>query len=221
VLGVPVDQSGWDVPTSVLAWRDPNRAQVTGALISRREGTLTNTSTYTPGTPTADQQVVTAGAHRLTATGYLDTSHGRVYTTVDRSLDNRSTHHWSVGETVDALSAKWTDNEKVTVDGPGRPAVTSTNRRYTIDGVVSIDTANRLDTKIAVTDAAASFAGGAWSWLDDTYRGEASWLTGVPRDQRHAVGTSAEHYQLSTWPHCYDHTIATTNGFVTRDVRRC
>jgi hypothetical protein len=222
VLGVPAGQSGWDVPTSVLAWRDPKLTRVTGKLVSRHEGTVTNTSTYKPATPTADQQVVTDGGHELSTTGYVDTSHGRVYTTVERELANQSTHHWTPDENVDGLAATWTDDEKITVRGAGsRPAVTSSKRRYAIDGVVSVDTANRLTTTITVTDAGSFSSPRAVSWLDDTYRGEASWLLGVPRDQRHAVGVSSERYRRYGTGGCYDHTIATQNGYVTQDLRRC
>jgi hypothetical protein len=165
--------------------------------------------------------VVTDGGHRLTTTGYLDTSHGRVYTTVDRTLANESTHHWTADENVDGLTAKWTDDEKISVRGGGRPSVTSSKRRYAIDGVISVDTANRLTTTITVTDAGSFSSPRAASWLDDTYRGEASWLLGVPRDQRHAVGVSAERYRRYGTGGCYDHTIATQNGYVTQDLQRC
>jgi hypothetical protein len=217
VHGVPAGQSGWDVPTNVLAWRDPKLARVTGKLVSHREGALGDTSTYTPGTATADQQVVTDGGHRLTLTGYVNTSHGRVSTTVQRTVTNHSTHHWNVGESVDGLNASWTDDETSTVDGE----TTVNRRRYAIDGTVTIDATNRLTTTIEVSDAATTLAGRSWSWLDDTYQGQASWLIDAARDQRHAVGTSSEHYRRLGSGGCYDHTLATTNGYLTRDTHRC
>ena len=81
--------------------------------------------------------------------------------------------------------------------------------RYALDGTITIDAANRLTTTITTTDAADGTAGS----LDDTYTGEASFLLGVPRDQRHATGTSQERYRLSG-PRRYDHTIRTMNGTV-------
>jgi hypothetical protein len=47
---------------------------------------------------------------------------------------------------------------------------------------------------------------------DDTYRGQASYLLDVPRDQRQATGTSQERYRAGG----YDRTIRTENGFVVR-----
>jgi hypothetical protein len=226
VLGVPAGQSGWDVPTNVLAWRDPHRTQVTGGLISRQEGALTNNSTYQAADP--DRVVRTTGGHRLTVSGYLDTSHGRVRTTVDRTLANRSTHSWTDGETTDALAATWTDDETITVAGRGQPVVTSAQRRYVVDGEVTIDAAARIRTTITLTDAAStSISAGpdrGSSRLDDTYQGDASWLTGVPRDQRAAVGTSSERYRrydsyAGPRPDVrYDRTIATRNGYLIQDT---
>jgi hypothetical protein len=45
----------------------------------------------------------------------------------------------------------------------------------------------------------------------------------VPRDQRHAVGTSTERYRSTAGGggHHHDHTIATRNGLVVSDVCRC
>jgi hypothetical protein len=227
VVGVPAGQSGWDVPTSLLAWRDPGRTQVTGGLISRQEGALTNNSTYRADDP--GHVVRTTGGHRLTVAGYLDTSHGRVRTTVDRTVGNRSTHRWTDGETTDALAATWTDDERITVAGRGQPVVTSADRRYVIDGEVTIDAAARIRTTITLTDAAnRSISAGpdrGSSRLDDTYQGDASWLTGVPRDQRAAVGTSSERYRRydsSAGPRPdfrYDRTIATRNGYLTQDTQ--
>lgn len=61
--------------------------------------------------------VVTEGGHRLSVPGHLNTSHGRVTTTVRRTLANTSVHRWTEGEALDALKATWTDRETVTTGG--------------------------------------------------------------------------------------------------------
>ncbi|EDY61165.2 conserved hypothetical protein [Streptomyces sviceus ATCC 29083] len=114
VVGVPEGQPGWSTPVNVLVWQDAKRAQVTGKLTTHTSGDLADSSTYTPG---AEHRVDTEGDHRLTVAGYVDTSHGRVTTTVRRSLANTSTHRWADGGDPDALKATWTDDESVTVDG--------------------------------------------------------------------------------------------------------
>ncbi|GAB2730033.1 hypothetical protein GCM10027072_25460 [Streptomyces bullii] len=105
VVGVPEGQSGWSAPVNVLVWQDAHRAHVTGKLTGHRAGDLTNSSSYTPGSGNEKHRVDTEGRHRLTVTGYVDTSHGRVTTTVSRSLANTFAHCWTDGETTDGLDA--------------------------------------------------------------------------------------------------------------------
>jgi hypothetical protein len=214
VVGVPAGQSGWDVPTTVLAWRDPHRTRVTGALTAQHEQPLVNDAAYTAGD---GYRVVAEGGHGLTVSGYVDTSHGRVTTTVARTVGARSTHGWSDGEAADTLAAVWTDRSTVTVrTGRARPSTTTTLRRYGMDGSILIDAANRLTTRMTLTDAAAtSDPGSGPSRLLDTWSGEATWTLGVPREERHAVGTSTERYRLSRPGLRYDRTVSTENGTVT------
>ncbi len=89
VVGVPQGQSGWSTPVNVLVWQDPGKAVVHGGLVTHEAGELTDSSVYTPGT---EHRVTTEAAHRLTVSGYLDTSHGRVRTTVTRAVANTSEH---------------------------------------------------------------------------------------------------------------------------------
>jgi hypothetical protein len=198
VVGVPAGQSGWDVPTTLLAWRDPHRTQVTGALLHTAETPLTNTPDY------SDHTLTLTGAHSFTATGYLDTSRGRVTTRVSRALTNTSTHRWNADESQDALQAVWTDDTTVTT---GRSTAT-TDLRYGVDGAIVVTPDNRLTTTMSLLDAAA----GSTARLTDTWTGTASWTLGVPREDRHATGTSTERYRLGP---CYDRTITTVNGTVT------
>ncbi|WP_033340018.1 peptide-N4-asparagine amidase [Catenuloplanes japonicus] len=209
VLGVPPGQSGWDVPTSVLAWRDPHRRQVTGALVTSAAGTLTNTSV------TDGRTVTTTGRHSLTTSGYVDTSHGRVTTTVTRAVTDDATHTWAEGETTDALEAVWTDTDSVTTrTGHGKPTTIKSTRRYVMDGATATATDGRRTTSITLTDAAViTGAPGGPVRLTDTYTGEASFLTTVPRPERQARGVSREHYLLVTPHGRYDRTVATEQGY--------
>ncbi|GAA2473826.1 peptide-N4-asparagine amidase [Winogradskya humida] len=208
VVGVPEGQSGWDVPTALLAWRDKHATQVTGGLLSSTSSPLRNTSVYTEPT------LKTTGGHSLTVSGYLNTSHGRVTTTVGRTVANTSTHTWNADETNDALRAIWTDTTSTTIKaGRSRPSTTTTSRQYALSGAITIDENDRLTTTISLTDAATTPA----TRLLDTYEGTASWLLNVPRDQRHATGTSTERYRLWQPGPDYDHTITAVNGTITAD----
>jgi hypothetical protein len=209
VLGVPAGQSGWDTPVNFLAWRDRGSTRVTGALLARHVGPLTNESTVD-----TDHTVTTRARHTFDALGYVRTSHGRVETALHQRLTNDSVHRWGDGENPDALTASWTDGSSVVVLGRSPFAGFShAARRYSIDGSITVAADNRLTTTITMTDAATFLANGQHTKLEDTYTGEASFLLGVPRDQRHATGTSRERYRIDGTVR-YDKTIATRNGFV-------
>ncbi|MFD8419304.1 peptide-N4-asparagine amidase [Streptomyces sp. NPDC059668] len=223
VVGVPEGQSGWSAPVDVLVWQDARRAHVTGALTEVSADGLANTSSYTPGSP---ERLDTAGGHRLTVSGYVDTSHGRVTTTVRRVLANTSVHRWTDGEDTDGLEAAWNDDQTVTVDGRGPARVTRTHRTYTMDGTTTLGPDGRLRTVLRLGDRAAvdELRGGrrtAWSRLDDRYAGDATYTAGVPRDQRHAVGTTSERYALRGSDGCHDRRLVTEQGVLTVDHRSC
>ncbi|MFH8901496.1 peptide-N4-asparagine amidase [Streptomyces coeruleorubidus] len=223
VVGVPEGQTGWSTPVNVLVWQDEQRAHVPGKLTVHKSGDLTNSSSYTPG---SEHRVDTEGAHRLTVAGYVDTSHGRVTTTVSRSLANSSEHRWVDGETTDALDATWTDDESVTVDGRGPAHTARTDRTYTMEGTTTLGAGDRLRTVLNLGDRATAVEtrGGrrtAWSRLDDSYAGDATYTANVPRDQRHAVGTTSERYRLYGSHGCHDRTLTTVQGVLTGDHHRC
>ncbi|MFI7400607.1 peptide-N4-asparagine amidase [Streptomyces sp. NPDC049541] len=223
VVGVPEGQSGWSAPVDVLVWQDAGRTHVPGKLTVDRAGDLANSSTYTAGSP---ESVDTKAGHRLTVSGYVDTSHGRVTTTVSRTLANTSTHRWTDGENMDGLDATWSDDQSVTVDGRGPARTTLTHRTYTMNGSTTIGDDARLRTVLTLGDRAAvvESRGGrrtGWSRLDDTVNGDATYTTGVPRDQRHAVGTTSERYRLYGSAGCYDRSLTTVQGVLTEERDGC
>ncbi|GAA3771912.1 hypothetical protein GCM10023083_06290 [Streptomyces phyllanthi] len=223
VVGVPEGQTGWSTPVNVLVWQDAHSKHVSGALTKVKVSDPANSSVYTPGT---EHRLDTEGGHRLTVAGYVNTSHGRVATTVSRALANTSVHTWVDGENPDSLKATWTDNETVTVDGRGPARATRTHRTYTMDGTTTLGAGDRLRTVLTLGDRAAvtETRGGRrteWSRLDDTYTGDATYTANVPRDQRHAVGTTRERYRLYGSGGCYDHSLTTVQGVLTEDQSGC
>ncbi|WSQ13795.1 peptide-N4-asparagine amidase A [Streptomyces sp. NBC_01231] len=223
VVGVPEGRSGWSTPVNVLVHQDAKSTHVGGKLTVHKSADLVNSSTYTPG---SDHRVATEGGHRLTAAGYVDTSHGRVTTTVRRALANTSTHRWTDGETVDSLDATWADDESVTVDGRGPARTTHTRRTYTMDGTTTLGAADRLRTVLTLGDRAAVTEARegrrtAWTRFDDTYKGDATYTANVPRDQRHAVGTTSERYRIHGPARCYDRSLTTVQGVLIGNHRGC
>ncbi|MFJ1864565.1 peptide-N4-asparagine amidase [Streptomyces sp. NPDC088097] len=226
VAGVPAGQSGWSTPTNLLLWQDHGRQVVTGALTRHEEEAPTASSRWTPpGTPGAEHRLDTEGGHRLTVAGHLDTSHGRVTTTVARSVRNTSAHRWTEGEALDALDASWSDEESVTrgVD------TTLTSRAHTMNGATTLGAGDRLRTVLSLGDRADTVTSHAGrergrTHLDDTYTGDATYTANVPREQRHAVAATTARYRLygaEPGSGCYDRTVATAQGTVTVDRRRC
>ncbi|MFJ7959102.1 peptide-N4-asparagine amidase [Streptomyces sp. NPDC096319] len=219
VAGVPAGLSGWSVPTNVLLWQDEGSRVVTGGLDRHEESAPLNSAVYTAGSP---HRVDTEASHRLTVAGHLNTSHGRVDTTVSRTVAADIVHRWGQDENPDALTARWTDRETVT---SGR-TVTRVDRSYTMDGETTIGAGDRLRTVLTLGDRADTVVlrDGrrlSWSRLDDTYTGDATYTTGVPRDQRHAVGTTHERYRLYGSGGCHDRSLTTVQGTLTQDLRRC
>ncbi|MGW6704931.1 peptide-N4-asparagine amidase [Streptomyces sp. NPDC054956] len=225
VAGVPAGQSGWRAPANLLLWQDAAREVVTGALTRHDQSDPANSTRWTPAAPGAEHRLDTEGGHRLTVTGYLDTSHGRVTTTVSRTVHNTSVHRWTEGEDRDALTANWTDQESVTRG----TTTTRTHRTYTMDGETTLGAGDRLRTVIKLGDRADTVTsrGGREidrTRLDDQYTGDATYTANVPRDQRHAVATTTARYRLygtGAPGGCYDHTVATVQGTVTQDRHRC
>ncbi|MFE9480222.1 peptide-N4-asparagine amidase [Streptomyces spororaveus] len=225
VAGVPAGQSGWSTPTNLLLWQDEARAVVTGALTRHEQSDPGGHSRWTPAAPGGQHRLDTEGGHRLTVAGYLNTSHGRVATTVTRAVRNTSVHRWTDGENQDALAATWTDEEDVTRG----PVTTRTARTYTMDGETTLGAGDRLRTVLSLGDRADTVTrrGGRTvdnSRLDDRYTGDATYTANVPRDQRHAVATTSTRYRLygSAVPGgCYDRTLATVQGTLTADRLRC
>ncbi|MFI6644057.1 peptide-N4-asparagine amidase [Streptomyces sp. NPDC050504] len=219
VVGLPAGQSGWSTPTNILLWQDAKREVVTGALTRHENAAPTGSVKHTPG---AEHRLDTEGGHRLTVAGYVDTSHGRVATTVSRSLANTSVHRWTEGESLDALKSTWRDDETVTTGG----RTTRTHRTYTMDGRTTLGDGDRLRTVLTLGDTAEvlSFGGGArpaYTRFDDTYTGDAAYTANVPREQRHAVATTSERYRLYGTSGCYDRSLRTVQGTLTVDRRAC
>ncbi|THC55449.1 peptide-N4-asparagine amidase [Streptomyces sp. A1499] len=223
VVGVPKAQTGWSVPVNVLVWQDERSKHVTGELTRHDAGPLANDTAYIPAsTAEGAHRLDTKGGHRLTVSGHVNTSHGRVTTTVTRALKNTSVHRWTEGESLDALKATWSDRETITVNG----RAVRTDRTYTMDGTTTLGADDRLRTEISLGDRAESATthGGrrtGRSVTDDRYDGDATYTATTPREERHAVGTSRERYRRHGDGGCYDRTLATEQGALTVDRRSC
>ena len=204
VVGLPAGQGGWTLAPRFRVWRDQGRDVVTGATGATSGGEPAVTSTVS-GTGDQAGRVDLDATRRFEVTGTLVTSRGPVTTTVSRELVNTSRHTWTDAEADDRLTASWTDTQTVaTRHGNGTPTVERTAHRWDKDGLLGFhpregtDGAYDVTGDIAITwreDGALTRGGARLSSRSETseYAGRASWIYGVPRDQRHATADTSAH----------------------------
>ncbi len=236
VFGVPENQSGWDVPVTFLAWRDHNSTRVSGGLINLEETTLVNEVDYLASDEQDDSsappfQLHTFGEHSLLVTGYIETSRGRITTTVNRRVQATTMHLWNGGETDETVIAEWRDNSKTMVESYNKDRSTSSHtetikRKYTMDGHFTLDENNVITTTIKLGDHAITRnekyphmpqRHKNFTRINNTYEGSASWRFGVPREERHATGLSTEQYCVSGSTH-YQKSLTAKNGFIIEEA---
>lgn len=228
VVGVPSGGTGWFLLPAFQVWQDHHSTQTSGALTAHAVGEPRITDTVT-GSAGAAGSVELHAHHSLTVSGHVRTSHGTVTTTVHRVLANASDHSWTAGETHDQLTASWRDDSVVTTTGGGRPNMRHDTLGYRKDGSLdfvarpTIPEAYDVSGEITLADTGRSTAPALDTRYSNTYRGNAHWIYGVPRDQRHATGEQTTRYHLTGDPAygCYDHVLAATNGFYTTDKSGC
>ncbi|WP_328321432.1 hypothetical protein OHA70_24400 [Kribbella sp. NBC_00382] len=227
VVGVPAGQSGWFTVPNLHVWTDAHSKQTHGKLTSYAVSPLTKTDNVT-GEPNAAGSVVMKASRSLKISGYVDTSAGRIRTTVERSITNDSKHVWEAGESRDTLDASWRDLSTVTTGA----RVDRTDLTYSKDGYISfLPNATIPGGYDVITDLAIADRSHTTSRLgpvtladrrtEETYDGRAAWIYNVPRDQRHATGTQTVRYRATGTGGCYDHTLSAVNGIYTKDYYRC
>ncbi|WP_132297056.1 peptide-N4-asparagine amidase [Kribbella sp. VKM Ac-2568] len=227
VAGVPAGQSGWFTVPNLHVWTDAHLKQTRGALTSYSVAPLTKSDEVT-GSSGAPGSVLTKASRSLKISGYVDTSAGRIRTTVERSLANTSDHAWEAGESRDTLDATWRDVSTVTTGARvdrvelnyGKNGYLSFLPNATIpdgyDVITDLDLADRSRTTTRLGPLVL-----ADRHTEETYDGRATWIYNVPRDQRHATGTQTVRYRAHGTGGCYDHTLTAVNGTYTEDYYRC
>ena len=218
VAGVPAGQSGWFTVPNLHVWTDKVLRQTRGTLTSYAVTPVRRTEDVT-GAPGAAGAVQLKASRTLNISGYVDTSAGRIRTTVHRTLTNTSDHAWEAGESRDSLDASWRDTSITTRGGK----VELTDLSYGKNGALTflpnatIPGGYDVVTDLKIHDTARTTSG----ITTETYDGRASWIYGVPRDQRHATGTQTVRYRAIGAGDCYDHTLQAVNGVYTKDLYRC
>lgn len=215
---------GWDVPTAFRSWQDEGSARVTGSVktVDEKAPSVVNIVGQAGTAYTADL----VGTHALLTSGSVRTSRGVVTTTVQRSVEQRTQHRWTDGETSDGQTTRMTDEGFVrTATGGSVPSFDRWRYGYDLDGQIEITDAGDLTTDITLADRGSDetrrgSTREAWRTWDNRYAGRATWNYLVPRDERRATGTSSHTYVTRGDAGCWRGQISTENGAVTREDGR-
>jgi len=232
VVGLTPGQSGWFTIPNLHVWTDPKASHQThGAITSYTVGDLAKTEDVT-GHDDLAGSVTLHATRAMKITGYVDTSVGRVWTTITRNLTNDSDHRWTDYESHDALDATWRDVSSVTTLGGGPVRTERADLGYSKKGYISF-TQNPVAGYDIVTDLSLADRSHRVTTVAEqpvldrshleTYDGRASWIYGVPRTERHPKGTQTVRYRVTGDPElgCYDHTLSAVNGWYTVDTYAC
>ncbi|NHN55343.1 hypothetical protein G9U51_06035 [Calidifontibacter sp. DB0510] len=228
VAGGPSNGSGWSLAAVMQVWTDPLGRTLPAQLVSTSGSPAAIRSQVTGQNDNAGS--VTMDARRsFTATGWVDTARGRVTTTVQRTLTNASRHTWTDGESRDDLDANWSDKQVVTSAEKNRkPSVATTALDWSKKGYITflphpgIPDAYDITTDLTIginRDEQSTVYGRPQPGLTttNTFTGQASWLYGVPREQRTASSHSKQVYTARTDGSAYRHTLEAVNGYFTVD----
>ena len=159
--------AGFSVSSNLLLYTDPYKTQVTGGILVDNLAAApvpTVTQKITPGTNGSKTTgtVTVASARQFAISGYVNTSHGRVVTTVEQTLNFENSQTFNVGGLTDEqdLTQTTTVNSKTTTsDGLivlqdiktfSYPFTYSYNQVQNVDGSVTIP--NISDQKLLITD---------------------------------------------------------------------
>ncbi|NUR61647.1 MAG: hypothetical protein HOV87_23755 [Catenulispora sp.] len=221
----------WLMDGSLFVDTDHGAAQTSGAVT---EDTVTPSPavTYNVAEQADGSDLITAALSRDWAVaGYVDTSHGRVFTRVVRHSDYSNSDDVASAGTVQTTvqrDAGWTETTTTDGPGPGHRQVRRDSWSYPIDaksvyvpGAASdsysvsgqVSVARHLDTVQA--DHGNAFK--AVSSVDDAVRAQGS----LQRDAGVVVaadGSDSERYVGVDGGRCYGHYIAADHGYVTRDL---
>jgi hypothetical protein len=227
-LRVAHDGNYWGIGSNLLLYRDPVLAQTSGALTSR---SISPDAGETYGENTgANGGVFTTGASRhLTASGYVDTSAGRITTTVEQTFDFANKQELNLTNFLENVTHDETIDTVTTTTAPGATTVRRVSESYPIrmrslfqipeqgqkdffNLPAGVEQSLQRQTTITV-NGSQTFS----SRLDDTVNasGLLSRTNGVTTL---SVGRDSEEYIASdSTGACYHHKLVAAQGWVKTD----
>lgn len=231
---------GFSVTSTLLLYTDPLKAKVTGGILSNNlvaEPTPSIKEKITTGSDGSAKGTVTVGSTRqFSISGYVNTSHGRVVTTVSQSMQFLSAQTFNVGGVNDVqdLTQSTTVNAKTTTrEGLflfeeektfSYPFTLQYNQTQNADGSVTIPI--KSDQQLLTTDK-KSFEGLPY-FLDQSSEQVSTQDTQNYDTSLHFTGNSGTASKASYSTHnsdgyCYSRTLTTASNALTgyKDGQGC
>lgn len=228
-LRVAHDGNYWGIGSDLLLYRDPGSSQTIGALVSRSIGPDAG-ETYGENTGSNGGVFTTHASRHLNVSGYVDTSAGRITTTVDQTFGFSNKQELDLTNFLENVTHDETIDTVTTTTGPDGTTVHRVSDSYPIRmrSLFQIPQQGQKDffrlpagvgqslqrsTSLTV-NGTQTFS----SWLDDTVN--ASGLLSRTSDGVTTMsgGRDSEDYIASdSSGACYHHTISAAQGWVTSD----
>jgi peptide N-acetyl-beta-D-glucosaminyl asparaginase amidase A len=130
-LQVPHDGFYWGIGSDLLLYRDPVLAQTSGALTSQSI-TPTAGETYGENVGANGGVFTTSASRHLTVSGYVDTSAGRIATTVDQTFGFGNKQELDLTNFLENLTHDETIDTVTTTSTPGETTVRHVSESYPI-----------------------------------------------------------------------------------------
>ena len=233
-LRVAHDGYYWGIGSDLLLYRDPVLTQTSGALVSRSIGPDAG-ETYGQNTGSNGGVFTTGASRHLVVSGFVDTSAGRITTTVDQTFGFGNKQELDLTNFLENLTHTDTIDTATTTSSPSGTTVRRVSESYPIrmrslfqvpqQGQkdffrlpAGVEQSLQRSTTVSV-NGAQTFS----SWLDDTVNASAllSRTNGVTTA---SGGRDSEDYVASdSTGYCYHHKLVAAQGWVTSDqlLRSC
>jgi hypothetical protein len=227
-LSVRNAQSYWGLTPNLLLWTDPNAAHTSGATITNtlaahptRQSSVQHTGTQSVG--------YTLDANRTyTTAGWVQTSSGRVTTTVDQSLDFSNTNDFAL---TNYREQTRNDQRLTTVTTTVDPTGTHVRTVDEQDPLTAVEMfqqpqsanfftlpAQVTQSKVLSLQAVDNGATTVTSNLTNATQGAGILSEYDSGEYRLANGTDEQEYDYTDSSHlCYHRTIHAAQGYVTSD----
>jgi hypothetical protein len=227
-LRVAHDGYYWGIGSDLLLYRDPALSQTSGALVSRSI-TPDAGETYGENVGSNGGVFTTNASRHLNVSGYVDTSSGRVTTTVDQTFGFSNQQELDLTNFLENLTHDETIDTVTTTASPSGTTVRRVSESYPIrmrslfqvpqqgqkdffNLPAGVEQSLQRRTTVTV-DGSQTFS----SWLDDTVNasGLLSRTNGVTTL---SGGRDSEDYVASdSTGACYHHKLVAAQGWVKTD----